>query len=286
MIAASAAALTSCLGSGKNEQSITYNYTDCFNTVTDLETGKTDIRISPAYTIFFDYIESTADISMSNISLPGINGSLSFKLEGLKFSFDKTGAYVINAKDVTPMLSGENYTFNNFNLKYLDRVMNDGLGVRMPIYYIRFTINDRYEVNVVGKNVYYFGTTQVLSADETSFSTYETYYKIELDPQENNAYIRFYSAKFAQAMPTSLNFTLRQVPFTVDTNGFTIKADGPITPYINDQTPNPSYDITDLDINVNTYNGGSMSFSCNPAMMGQFGVTATLDWMTPVITAE
>lgn len=281
----SAMTLTSCLGSGKQEQIITYNYSDCFNVVTTLETGESEIRLSPSYSIEFSYYDSKATVTLNNISLPGLPGAISFKLEDLKFSFDKNGSYIIQATNVTAKGYGEAYKFNNFSLKFLDRVFNSS--TRIPAYYINYTINNQYNVNVVSTSMYYFGTTDVINAEGVKdYSTEETYYILTLDPQEKKARLNYRQARFASNMPVTLNFTLRDLPFSVDRDGVKIQKAEATTPYIKDETPNTSYNISELDLNVNTYNGGSLKFSCNPAGTGEFKVDASLSWITPTLQPE
>ncbi len=281
----SAMTLTSCLGSSEQEQTMTYNYSDCFNVVTTLETGESEIRVAPTYSIEFSYLDSKATVTLNNISLPGLSGAISFKLEDLKFSFDKTGCYIIQATNVTPKGYGEAYKFNNFSLKFLDRVFDNSL--RIPAYYINYTINNQYNVNAVSTNMYYFGTTKVTNSEgATDYSTDETYYILTLDPQGKKARLNYRKARFDANMPVTLNFTLRDLPFTVDRDGVKISKAEATTPYIKDETPNTSYNITDLDLKVNTYNGGSLTFGCNPAGTGEFKVDASLAWVTTTLQPE
>lgn len=285
VIAAAAVTMTSCLGTSEQEQKMTYNYTDCFNVVTTKSTGETEIRVSPAYSFEFEYVSGKATVTLTNISLPGVNGSLSFKLEDLKFSYDKNGNYIIQGIDLVPKGNGAAYTFNNFSLKFLDRIMDNSL--RIPAYYINYTINNEYTVNVVGTNNYYFGTTEVSDGSEKEpFSTIDTYYVVKLDPQSKKSTIDFKRARFSDKMPMSLNFTLRDLPFTVTKDGYTIDRAEATTPFVNNETPNNSYDITNLHLSAITYTGGTMTFNCNPPKMGEFAVKASLAWMTPNLTPE
>ncbi|MDE6416293.1 MAG: hypothetical protein K2K68_04615 [Duncaniella sp.] len=279
-IASLACVFTSCLGDGEQRQTMTFNYTDCFNVVTDLSTMNSEIRLSPAYQIVVDLLNGTADITMSNISLPGVTGALSFKLEGLKYSFDKRGNYVISGRDIVPTGSAASYyTFSSLSIMFIDRQFSEA-GARIPAYYINFVINNNTQVNAVGTNNYYFGETTVNSADGTApFTTYETYYTVVLDPQSKVATLGFHSARFSDKMPMSLNFTLRDLPFTVNPQGYRINKAEATTPYLNNSTPNPSFDITNLSVNGVTSKGATFEFDCNPKGMGDFHVVAPVEWL-------
>ncbi|MDE6484531.1 MAG: hypothetical protein K2L14_03970 [Duncaniella sp.] len=279
-LAGVACALTSCLGDGEQRQTIPFNYTDCFNVVTDLSTAKSEVRLSPTYQIVVDLISGTADVTMTNISLPGVTGALSLKLEGLKYTFDKRGNYTISGRDLVPTGSAASYyTFSSLSIMFVDRQFNEQ-GARIPAYYINYVLNNTTQVNVVGTSNYYFGETTVNSVDGGApYSTYETYYTVQLDPQSMLANIGFHSARFADKMPVSLNFTLRDMPFTVNTQGYRIiKADA-TTPYLNNTTPNPAYDITNLSVNGVSSKGATFEFDCNPNEMGNYHVVAPVEWL-------
>lgn len=280
LLAALTCTLTSCLGDGEQRQTMTFNYTDCFNVVTDLNTGNSEVRLSPAYSITLDLIGGTADITMSNISLPGVTGALSFKLEGLKYSFDKRGNYTITGRGIVPSGSAASYyTFSALSIMFVDRQFNED-GQRIPAYYINFVINDATEVNAVGTYNYYFGETSVTAAaGGDPFSTYETYYTVQLDPQSMTSTIGFYRAKFSDKMPMSLNFTLRDIPFSIERKGYKIEKADATTPYLNNATPNPSFDITNLSVNGVSSKGADIQFDCNPQGMGDYHVNAPVEWL-------
>lgn len=277
--------LSSCLGTSRQEEKMLYNYVDCFNAVTDIATGETSVRISPTYSFEFEYTTGTCEVVMNNISLPGVNGALSFKLEGLKFSFDKEGHYIINAFNVVPSGSaGAVYSFNNFSLKFMDRILNNSM--RVPAYYINYTVNNKYKVNVVSTKSYYFGETIVKSSDDKAdFTTPNTYYIVRIDPQDQKATVEFNRAQFNSQMPM-LNFTLRDLSYTVTADGYVIAPTTVLIPYVNNETPNPSFAISDFKIDAVTFTGGKLSFSCNPPSMGQFNVNCDLKWTTPYLTPE
>ncbi len=56
VLAAATLSLTSCLGSGSNDQKYTFNYgpSNCFNRVVDMETEETYIGLNPAYSFEFN----------------------------------------------------------------------------------------------------------------------------------------------------------------------------------------------------------------------------------------
>ncbi|MBD5253059.1 MAG: hypothetical protein HDS51_02375 [Barnesiella sp.] len=284
-MAAVACGLSSCLGNGEQRQSITFNYKDCFNVVTDLNTGVSEVRLSPTYHMDMNLTEGTADITMTNISLPGVTGALSFKLEGIKFTFDKRGNYIISGRDLVPSGSAADYyTFSSLSIMFVDRMLSEE-GARIPAYYINFVINNKTQVNAVSTENYYFGKTTVTSENTTPYTTYETYYTVILDPQSMVATIGFNSARFSDKMPLSLNFTLKDLPFTVDPQGYKIiKADA-TTPYLNN-TPNPSYDITNLSVNGVTNKGATFDFDCNPNGMGEYHVNAPVEWLVYPLQVE
>ena len=262
-MAAVACGLSSCLGNGEQRQSITFNYKDCFNVVTDLNTGVSEVRLSPTYHMDMNLTEGTADITMTNISLPGVTGALSFKLEGIKFTFDKRGNYIISGRDLVPSGSAADYyTFSSLSIMFVDRMLSEE-GARIPAYYINFVINNKTQVNAVSTENYYFGKTTVTSEKTTPYTTYETYYTVILDPQSMVA----------------------TMPFTVDPQGYKIiKADA-TTPYLNN-TPNPSYDITNLSVNGVTNKGATFDFDCNPNGMGEYHVNAPVEWLVYPLQVE
>ncbi|MDE5785212.1 MAG: hypothetical protein K2H98_01640 [Duncaniella sp.] len=272
--------MTSCLGNGEYKYVDKYTYSDCFNVITNLETGESVVRLSPSYEISIDRTDVNAEITMSSISLPDVMGALSFKITGLKYTFNSRGNYIIQGYDLVPEGSaGSYYTFTNLSVIFVDRVFNEGVQ-RIPAYYINFTINNKYQVNVVGTLNYYFGETTVTSAgDEEPYSTYDTYYTVSLDPQSMKATLGFNSARFSAAMPNALNFTLREVPFTVTPRGYSIDKADATTPYLNNTQPNPAFDITNLTIDGVTSKGATFTFDCNPKGMGDYHVVAPVEWL-------
>lgn len=280
LITAIACAFSSCLGNGEYKYVDKYTYSDCFNVITNLETGESVVRLSPSYEISIDRTDVNAEITMSSISLPDVTGALSFKISGLKYTFNSNGNYIIQGYDlVSEGSAGTYYTFTNLSVIFVDRVFSAD-EKRIPAYYINFTINNKYQVNVVGTVNYYFGETTVTAAgEEDPYSTYDTYYTVILDPQSMVATLGFNSARFSSAMPNALNFTLRDVPFTVNPRGYTIDKADATTPYLNNTQPNPAFDITNLMIEGVTSKGATFSFDCNPKGMGDYHVVAPVGWL-------
>ncbi len=287
LLAVVAATLSSCLGDGEFRETATYNYTDCFNVVTDLTTGQSEVRLSPTYQFEMNLTERTANINMSNISLPGVTGALSFKLENIKFTFDNRGNYIIQGTNLKPTGSaGSYYTFSNVSIKFIDRLLEEG-GKRIPAYYVNFTLNGTTRVNAVGTVNYYFGKTEVNPKDNGEpYETDLTYYIVSLDPQSNQANIDFRNARYSDKMPVSLNFSLKNLPFTVNPDGYKIEKAGDMVPLVNDLTPNPDFKITDLIVDAITYKGADVTFDCNPMGMGDYKVSAQLEWLVRRLTPE
>lgn len=272
-----AVSLTGCLGTDSNNVNTqTFQYTQCFNSVTDLDASTTSAIEGATYKIAIDYVKQTADVVIDNLKLSPETTGLSFKLEKMPWTISPDGFYIISATTITPTGLAQQYVVENFKCEMLLRVINYS---SMPVYAIQFTVNDRYHVCAVPAQNVYFGTTGVVKADgsgSTFYST-ETTYNILLDPKTMKGDINIGGAKFGEGMPAQ-NFTIKNVPFTLNGHGYSFNGADQFIPEQNG-TPNPQYPISNINGWANVSSGMNLQFNCVVAQMGEYNVTCNLKFM-------
>ena len=219
---------TSCLSDPKSSQENTYTYgaSSAFNRVVDRETGEATISINPNYKMVYS-IENYSDkgqvsVDMSNIQL-GISG-LTFRLNSLPFSYDPmTASYVTTATDITPAVNPGGYVFDKFEMKnILGRVIENQLA---PVFTIRFSVNDRYDVTVMPAEVILVGNIHAVSrnaeTDNKGYDTKNSIISIKVNTVKMLADVLIARAQFSQSMPQT-DLLATELPVTTNNDGYTI----------------------------------------------------------------
>lgn len=281
--------LTSCLG-GDNSMTASRSLqsASCFNYVTDLSTGKGAINANGAtYILNIDYTKQYVDISVSGLQLTPGGASYSFNIPQVKYSFDATGAMILNVN--SHLDTGNNVSISNFRLKFLDRAIG---AAWIPVWSISYDIDSRYEVRTIQNSVYYFGDSKVVTVgDEKRFETKEPYYCISFDSKtladgnRMKGRLYLYNVQFSSAMP-KMNMAIRDIEFTFDETYF--RASAPkLDLYVDDNVIRPDYGITDFSLNA-TYDqrifGETITPCCNIDFVcaGRFKTTLELGYNIPV----
>lgn len=158
ILSATSLALSSCLGDNVSEEkgTVTYGGSSCLNFVTDLQTEESFVSTTPpSYKIEFNYTKGLAQIEMSNVQLAQNFSALSFQLPEQKCVADYYYTKV-QATDLVPLNTASQYVFSSFLLRYSNRIWDANF---WPVYQIRYTINNRYQVSVIPTSLLLFGST-------------------------------------------------------------------------------------------------------------------------------
>lgn len=280
--------LTSCLG-GDNSMTASRSLqsASCFNYVTDLSTGKGAINATGAtYLLNIDYTNQYVDISVSGLQLTPNGASYSFNIPQVKYSFDATGAMVLNVN--SHIDTGNNVSISNFRLKFLDRMIG---AAWIPVWSVSYDIDSRYEVRTVQNSTYYFGKSEVITiGDDKYFETKEPYYCISFDTKtlsdgnKMKGKLYLYNVQFSSSMP-KMNMAIRDIEFTLDETSFKAAA-SKLDLYVDDNVIRPDYGITDFALNA-TYDqrtfGDDIMPCCNIGFVcaGRFKTTLELGYDIP-----
>lgn len=293
----SALGFTSCLGSdgeNKNEATLTYGGSYCFNRVTDMQTGDAFISTDPQYSFNLDYTNQLITPSMTGIQLSEGFGGLSFKLPALKVSTSSPQeySYTCSGSDLIPEGQGQAYIFDRFSFKAIERniKLSNGAYIYSPVYDISYTISSRYNVMVFPTRYDLLGTTTVPGDDPTKpFTSTKPIYSISLDLKTNKASITITDAVFAGSH-SYMKIGVQEVPFTVTASGITIATEPDVKFPLRDSAGNVEnayFSDINLNINVPSSKGSSISFKVNViGLQGSatdeiYEVTAPLSYYVP-----
>ncbi|MDE5983146.1 MAG: hypothetical protein K2G92_08560 [Duncaniella sp.] len=269
--------MTSCLGNGNDNvtsQSFTYNQNLCFNSVTDIQEGTTYITTGTIYRLNYDYSSAKASVEINGLKLSDSDKDITLKFDNLPMTTDN-GWVVAKGSNLIPTGGNLNYEFKDLSVRYIVRG-------NMYSFCINYTVNNRYHVCVIPVQSLYFGNTYTTPVGESQLGTYstrDTYYVVTLDPEKQKAVIAVAGAKFSDKMPITMNFLLKDLPFTINGYGYEIKADGPINPETENNVPNTKYPISNIVCNASITSGGSLSYKCEANNMGTFSVNASLEYV-------
>ena len=223
-IALSALAFTSCLsssGESKNEATITYGGSLCFNRVTDLQTGETFNTSDPQYSFLLDYTNQLVTPSMTNLKLAEDASGLSFKLPSLKVNLNSQDySYTVNGIDLIPEGASQQYVFSTFSFKAIDRAFrtNSGTYIYSPVYDISYTVNGRYSVTVYPTRYDLLGTTTSNADGKDPYTSTKPIYSITLDTSKKTANLTLTDAVFASGH-TTMKFGVKDLPYEIMSDG-------------------------------------------------------------------
>ncbi len=275
MIAILAIATTSCDDPEGSSAAYEYSYSECFNYVSNRQSGKGSVFDDVKYIIKFEMPSYEASVKIMGAKFNERMPAIDFELSGLKWSNNANGVLTISANDVVPVVNGQamsEYTINQFKVEVYDRyVVIDGQLKTSPVFVIQYTIAEMFDVTVVPEEVLYVASTGVLDVEQGApYYNSDMLYWIEFDAETMTADIEIDGAKFAEGMPALNDMGFNDIPLTLYTGGYSLAADA-LIPTIMD-VPYPNYAITSLSGNGTFANGMDLRFKC----MDRYSVNASL----------
>lgn len=242
---AALASMTSCLGGDSTQtQTMGLSTANCFNIAYDYNNSETNIIPVGANTsVKIDYSAGTASVEITGLQVSPTSASYAITIADQKFTFDSSNTMIISVPSYID--TERNVTINNFTLKYLDRT--NGY-YSLPVWTVTFTMDSRYDVRIVQKEVYYWGKSTVNVGGNVQTFT-NPYYGIRFDPTNAvNGVIKsslyLLDAQFSENMPT-MNLQMKDIPTTVDLNRFSMNA-STIDVSTADGVTQPEYAVTNL----------------------------------------
>lgn len=264
---------TSCLNTEESVQTTRLNI-DCYNIVTDTETNTSTLTTSGSYNMLLNITDMTVTFAMQVPSLTNQDDQVTISLPPVPLTLDKQIiANGFSGTDLIPKINGtENpeYTVTGLSGHYATAYNSEGQ--MSNAFSLAYNVGGKYRILAITRNALYLNCTTTSSATgQETFSQSSTYYNIDFNSRES-VDVTINSAQFAKNMP-QLNITLRDLPITVRSSGYSLQADK-IIPYIGD-VPYEDYTITDFFFE--TYaNAEQMRLSFKCTISGtQYTVSAT-----------
>ena len=229
-------ALASCNTVDDSPYVTRWPYSDnaCFLRVSDLSSGEVSTATGVSYMLEFNYTDVTANVTISGLKL----GNTSFPailLKDMPFSYDQSGWKHITVTDIDGVINGFSDVphFDRFTLSILERVVKElnpvtGMmeDVYSPVVWVSYEVNGQYSVATYPRTMKYFGTTVTRSLDnsETKKST-DTWYEIEINPDNLEAEVEIHEPAFADGMPSSLILQFPELPCSIQGNQISMSKD-------------------------------------------------------------
>lgn len=268
-----------------DQQSYTYGPSNCFNRMVDLESRETYISLNPVYKFEFTLSTKQLKIEMSNLRLPsgGFSG-FNLRLPDVPFKLDvNDGFYTASASTILPVGQTTSMLIKDFNFRACPT---------NSIYFINFTINDRYKVTTYPMLSTYYGsiaaTNLTPGASETLYSVpndKETSYKVLINPEKNTAILAVFGGKYSKNM-TRCDFAVRELPVVLTEDGYVISTGNDVKDLYDPRLvesstakPIPNCSISNISVNGVLRTGASISFDCNLGDLGKYSVRATLGYI-------
>lgn len=276
--------LTSCLNDDpelSNHITLMYSGDQCFNRVTNLETGEVSYTGNPTYKMVFEQVKGKLDMEMSNIQLSSAFSGLSLLMPTIDYTYDGTsGYYLASATNLPSGNSGSSYTFSNFSLRMIpNRYIQNSQGqtLNCPVYLIDYTLNDTYKIMVFPTNPVLVGMssaveTPVTEGEAPSGTPYvnkDLYVNMLVDPGKMTTSIGVNNVRFEDDMlHTSL--VLKDLPVTITAGGYSVTVPGTIPVYNTSGNLTNNSSVKDLTLNVDIRTGVS-SLSATFIIYGRTG---------------
>lgn len=276
---------TSCLSDHTdNKQTYTARLgsSECINRVEDLETGDVFIANNgAAYQIEFNFTEGTIDTQIAGLILsPNITG-LSLRVPTLPLKVDeKKGFYVCSGTDLSSQETQSAYVFTNFSLRAAPGRTYNGQGV--PVYCINYTLNNRYRVCVIQKDNFYFGKTNVTATTPgaQTYTSEDPVCRIVLDGTNKTATFYYANLKFSNSSAVE-SFYLKDVPYTVTANGYTIQLIDGVNPFSLSGVKMEETTVSNLNVVANVITGATVSYRYTVTENGEtksYNINAPLEY--------
>lgn len=213
------------------------------------------------YNMAFYYISGNVSVSTSNLSLG--YGNFAFTTNIMPC---ETKLYDVNGStlDVTTFGTGS-ADMNGVlvqNLKgYVSSIVN-GLSTNDPVTplykftlrvppVLSYKVNHDYTVKTFMPDAIYTGQTSIstMGSSDAPFTSKDIKYRVVFANDLKTADVIFYNAKFAEMMPITINFVLKDLDVKYTKNGYTISGTN-LVPYMlegNSLTEYPNYTFTSFN---------------------------------------
>lgn len=269
-IAVIAAAFSSCDNDDPETKFETeFSPSDTYVYTVNTQSGDVSLTDGCAITLKFDS-NGNAEVSMESVNI-GDGTVIWIDCPDVKWTIDtKTGARSIIISQTPARTGGYAVaTVKDLTIKCLDRAID---GAYSPALQVTMTVDDKYNVRVIQRNMIEFGQTTVTTKSTGDvYQTTETYYGVLLDRSNMTADVIIRNAKFATNMPAQTRLVIPDVPVTLTSTGYQLSASG-IDPIAPNGSPRPEYEVTDLTA-VGVY-GGRLDLSFTVG--GAFDLSARL----------
>lgn len=275
---------TSC-NNDKNEEEfkVQQQITDSFLHIVDISGAHPDMNYTGvSYSIIYDYVAATADVTIKGLKLPDNSQYPALTLKNIPFKVTNEGARLVEGSNLVSTSEGFPSTpvFDHFKLTVGDRVVSE---VYYPMLSLEYTVNGVYKAVGSITSQLFSGSTVTTDATGASFTNEEPVYALVLDIASMKASLTINNAKFVQAMPAQ-TMTFAGIPFTISETGIiAMESTQTIIPTIN-KVPFEAFPITGFKATYTLTKGMDVEFVCtidNPAMADKikgspFRVTAQL----------
>lgn len=265
LLPALALVLASCSDDDNKGNTLEMSYNNCFNYVTDRQTGTPYVDDETSYKMFFDFDNRTATIDILSLNLSEDASAVNLRLEGLPLQYGGS-TYTVSV----PSVAAQNdITLTDFRFELLDRaVFRQGVGwFASPVALVSFKASkgdDSYAVTTYMRRYVYVDNGTTVTGGDEPFTNSGTYYEVALDPKKGTASIFIDGPRFAPGMPSTLRMTYPEIPLTFTAGGFALaKADLiPTLPDGDKQVEAPSYKISDLTATAALDKGMNLDYKC------------------------
>lgn len=248
---------TSCNLESDDENNYLTNTYNCCNLVIPADGDA--FATNASYNLSFFFTSGTLSVSTSNLSLGYSNFSFStsaMNSETLYYTVNNTLRDVTTFKDGVGGSNG--FSVQNLN-GYISSIVNvlgegDPVGDYPFVPYnslvMSYIANHDYTVKTFMPDAVYTGETTIRTVGATDvFANSGIRYRVVFSSDLKKASIIFYNAKFADRMPVTINFVLKDLNVQFTKSGYVISApEGEsVTPYLyegNALTPAPNYQFT------------------------------------------
>ncbi len=276
----SSLAFTSCESNNEPNDTITeQSFLRCYAVVNDTHindlAGMT-INKSAVIKLTLNWSKSTAKVEMTGITIGGMPYPM-ITITDLPWKIDNDGWSEISVSNTTAdTATGMPITIKNFELEWLDRLdFAEVVGSYDPALEFSFVVDNRYTVSGSRAPVVVTGTTISAASPEDSFTNLNSVYFASFDFDQKLANINILNAQFAKGMP-ALNIDFTKMPMSIDTEGVITIECASLIPEMNN-TPQPSFPITDLKAKIVPGDGMDLEFACD--FRGtKYNVKADLDF--------
>lgn len=229
------------------------------------------------YVLTYYYYDNRLTVGTSNLLLGDSYSSFTTGYIGYKEANFSNGVSVLSFSDGSAAklnindLSG--YTTTNFRMPE-----KDPLYKYVPVVplVMQYNVGTEYQVKTFLPDAVYFGTTTITTVSSgANFTNPDFLYRVIFNKDLKKADVVFYNAKFAERMPITVSFALKDLDVKFLDNGYeiSIPADEERIPLYyagNDTEPFPSYTFTALKL-TNTspdLTSAAITYNINNMMQG------------------